>query len=113
MSMTSIEEMEKEQAESALAWSKLSDAEAKARMQDIKTQIKELNVSDLTKDPIKLKQLEELTVALHWCKANKYRSKYFRITSLGRSLRKARRHPENGSRSIKINRKARQKRETV
>jgi len=81
--------------EAAVQYSKLTDEEAKERVQAVKDRIKELKSNaELTQDPRKLYELRQLYHALYWYKQNKNRSKYFRIDTKGPSMRRAKRHPD-------------------
>jgi len=84
--------------EAAVKYSKLTDEEAKAQVQKVKDRIKEIRSdAEVSKDPRKMWELRELFKALSWYKLNKNRSKYFRIDSVGPSMRRARRHPDDPS----------------
>lgn len=81
--------------DSAVKFASLSDEEATEQVNKVKDRITELQSLDgLEEDPRKIMELRNLKESLHWYKANKYRSKYFKIESAGRSMRKAKRHPE-------------------
>lgn len=74
----------------AVQYSKLTDKEAKEKVDNIKQQIKDLKaLENLGKDPVNVARLKELYTTLAWHKANKNRSKYFRIDTNGPSMRRA------------------------
>lgn len=80
--------------ERAVQYSLLTDAEAAAQVQQVRNRIKEIKSSaEIGKDPRLVWELRELTNSLAWYKANKNRSKFFKINSVGASMRKAKRHP--------------------
>ena len=84
--------------EASVAYSKLTDAEAKERVQQVKNSIKEiLHSAEISKDPRKMFELRELQSSLAWFKLNKNMSKYFDIVSSGPSMRAAKRHPHVGN----------------
>lgn len=80
--------------ERAVQYSLLTDAEAAAQVQQVRNRIKEIkSSSEIEKDPRLVWELRELTNSLAWYKANKNSSKFFKINSVGASMRKAKRHP--------------------
>ena len=80
--------------ERAVQYSLLTDAESAAQVQQVRNRIKEIKSSaEIGKDPRLVWELRELTNSLAWYKANKNRSKFFKINSEGASMRKAKRHP--------------------
>ena len=80
--------------ERAIKYALLTDAEAAAQVQQVQNRIKEIKSSaEIGKDPRLVWELRELTNSLAWYKANKNRSKFFKINSVGASMRKAKRHP--------------------
>lgn len=84
--------------EASVAYSKLTDAEAKERIQQLKNSIKKiLHSAEISKDPRKMFELRELHSSLAWFKLNKNRFKYFDIVSSGPSMRAAKRHPHVGN----------------
>ena len=86
---------EKEQREMAEEWSKLTDKEAKERTKVLKEKLQELVTNSRTsKSYATFQEIEKLKAALYWMKQNKNRSRYFRIFSLGASIRKEKRHPD-------------------
>lgn len=108
----------------AEAYSKSTDAEAAAQVANLKEKIREIrSLADLGSDPAKVMELRHLTSALAWYKANKNRSKYFRIDSNGPSMRHANRHAKASSlvdqntnkhdKSPRAKRKERPQRKTV
>jgi len=81
--------------EAALAYSKLTDKEAKVQVDKVKTRIKEIKTTaDIGKDPRLMFELRELYSTLAWYRMNKNRSKFFRLSTLGPSMRRAKRHPD-------------------
>lgn len=81
--------------EAAVQYSKLTDKEAKARVQLVKDRINELKSdAELSDDPRKIYELRQLYSARAWYRLNKNRSKYFKIVTSGPSMRKAQRHPD-------------------
>ena len=77
----------------AVQYAKLTDEEAAARVSSIKQQIRDTAaLENLTKDPANIARLRELKSELHWLKANKNRSKYFKIVTSGPSMRRATRY---------------------
>jgi len=80
--------------ERAVAYSKLTDEEAKAQVQQVKDRIKEIqSTAELSNNPQLVWELRELTSSLAWYRMNKLRSKFFKVFTLGASMRKAKRHP--------------------
>ena len=80
--------------ERSVQYSKLTDVEAAAQVKQVKDRIKEIrNSAEVGKDPRTIWELRELTNSLAWYNANKNRSKSFKMTTLGASMRKAKRHP--------------------
>ena len=110
--MEFVTEQEKEQRQMAETWAGLTDAQAKEHIKELKSSAKELQTSaEIGADPRKVMELKELVHTISWCTKNKLRSRYFRVFTLGASMRQAKRHPD--ARSFKSSGKAGQKRKTV
>ena len=81
--------------ERSVAYAALSDKEATAKRKDLKDRIKEIqHMSDLSQNPQKVYEARELTGALAFLRLNKFRSKFFKLTTTGPSMRQAKRHPD-------------------
>ena len=90
----------------AVAYAELSDEEAALKVKDLKARIKEIqHTADLSKNPQLIYEARELTQSLAWYRLNKNRSRFFKLTTVGASMRQANRHPDG--RSFKRNRKDR------
>jgi len=84
--------------EASVAYSLLTDEEAKDRVAQVKQSIRDiLHSAEVSKDPRKIMELRELQSSLAWLKLNKNRSKYFDIVTSGPSMRSAKRHPHVGN----------------
>lgn len=111
--------------DTAVEFSKLTDEEAAERMQKVKDRIKEIKgLESISQDPKLIWEMRELQTSLSWMRANKNRSKYFKIEGGTFTNRKARRasasvgvnaFSEKGERdrSKKRRNKSRQKRKEV
>ncbi|WP_428743112.1 hypothetical protein [Tenacibaculum sp.] len=84
--------------DASLKYASMTEEEAKNHKANLRNKIKELE-GDLASgvDPVKVHQLREMKSTLAWFKANKLRSKYFRLDTAGASMRRAKRHPETNS----------------
>lgn len=81
--------------QAAVQYSKLTDEEAKEQRQKVIDRIREIKGrADIGEDPRLIFELRELYSSLAWYRANKNRSRFFRIDTLGPSMRRATRHPD-------------------
>lgn len=84
--------------DTSVKYASLTDEEAKTQVQRVKDRIKEIRgAANLSDNPQMIFELRELHSALAWYKANKNRSRYFKVVSSGASMRKAKRHPDGRS----------------